>query len=134
LEARGGIACARPGAVASRGKGGRVLRYLIGANVTVSEPGNPSGDDKIKLRMEEITMYSTGWCLDCRRAKQFLKDRGINFVEVNIDEDVDAEDLVLQVNEGLRKVPTIKIGDRFFACSPFDPYQLSSELNIPLNK
>jgi glutaredoxin len=72
--------------------------------------------------------------MDCRRAKQFLKARGINFVEVNIDEDADAEDLVLEVNEGRRKVPTIKVGERFFACSPFDPYQLSSELNIPLNK
>jgi glutaredoxin len=84
--------------------------------------------------MEEITMYGTSWCVDCRRAKQFLKDRGVNFVEVNIDEDVDAEDLVLQVNEGRRVVPTIKVGDRFFPCSPFDPYLLSSELNIPLNK
>jgi glutaredoxin len=84
--------------------------------------------------MEEITMYCTSWCVDCHRAKKFLKDRGVNFVEINIDEDVDAEDLVFQVNEGRRKVPTIKVGDRYFACSPFDPYQLSSELNIPLNK
>jgi glutaredoxin len=84
--------------------------------------------------MEEITLYGTSWCVDCRRAKQFLKDRGVNFAEVNIDEDVDAEDLVLEVNEGRRKVPTIKVGERFFACSPFDPYQLSSELKIPLNK
>ena len=79
-------------------------------------------------------MYGTSWCSDCRRAKQYLKDRGVNFVEVNIDEDVDAEELVLEVNEGRRKVPTIKVGDRFFACSPFDPYQLSLELKIPLNK
>jgi mycoredoxin len=84
--------------------------------------------------MEEITLYGTSWCVDCRRAKQFLRDRGVNFVEVDIDEDPDAEDLVFQVNEGRRKVPTIKVGDRFFACSPFDPYQLSSELHIPLNK
>jgi glutaredoxin len=84
--------------------------------------------------MEEITMYCTSWCIDCRRAKQFLKERGVNFVEVNIDEDVDAEELVLEVNEGRRKVPTIKVGDRFFACSPFDPYLLSSELNLSINK
>ena len=55
-------------------------------------------------------------------------------MEVNIDEDPDAEDLVFQVNDGRRKVPTIKVGERFFACSPFDPYLLSSELNLPLNK
>ena len=79
-------------------------------------------------------MYSTDWCVDCWRAKQFLRDRGLTFVEVNVDEEPDAEELVLQVNEGLRKVPTIRIGDRYFACSPFDPYRLSSELNIPLNK
>ncbi len=79
-------------------------------------------------------MYCTSWCADCHRAKQFMKDRGVNFAEVNIDEDPDAEELVIQVNKGRRKVPTIKVGDRFFSCSPFDPYQLSSELNIPLNK
>lgn len=79
-------------------------------------------------------MYTTGWCVDCRRAKQFLRDRGVLFSEINIDEDVDAEDLVLKVNDGLRKVPTIQIGDRYFACSPFDPYSLSCELNIRLNK
>lgn len=84
--------------------------------------------------IKEVTMYCTSWCVDCQRAKRFMTDRGVNFAEVNIDEDPDAEELVLQVNKGRRRVPTIKVGDRFFSCSPFDPYQLSSELNIPLNK
>ena len=84
--------------------------------------------------MEDITMYCTNWCVDCRRAKKFLADRGVSFVEIDIDEEPDAEDLVLQVNEGRRKVPTIRVGERYFACSPFDPYLLSSELKIPLNK
>ena len=84
--------------------------------------------------MEEITLYTTSWCVDCHRAKQFLRERGVPFSEVDIDEDVDAEELVLAVNDGLRKVPTIKAGDRYFACSPFDPYLLCSELNIALNK
>ncbi|MBZ5644188.1 MAG: NrdH-redoxin [Acidobacteriia bacterium] len=79
-------------------------------------------------------MYCTNWCGDCIRAKRFLRDRGVVFSEVNIDEEPDAEDLVLSVNNGRRKVPTIKVGERFFACSPFDPYLLSSELKIPLNK
>ena len=79
-------------------------------------------------------MYCTSWCVDCRRAKQFMKERGVDFSEINIDEDPDAEDLVMHVNRGRRKVPTIKVGERYFACSPFDPYLLSSELKIPLNK
>lgn len=83
--------------------------------------------------MDEITIYSTPWCPDCRRAKAFLKDRGVGFRDVNIDEDPDAEDLVIRVNDGKRKVPTFEVAGRYFACSPFDPYQLSSELGIPLN-
>ncbi len=83
--------------------------------------------------MSEIIIYCTNWCGDCRRAKRFLNERGVTYREVNIDEDVAAEDLVLRVNEGLRKVPTIQVDGRYFACSPFDPYLLSEELKIPLN-
>lgn len=83
--------------------------------------------------MAEITIYGTQWCGDCRRAKQFLRDRGILFQEVNIDDAPDAEELVLRVNDGRRKVPTIEVEGRYFACSPFDPYQLAEELKIPLN-
>ena len=48
-------------------------------------------------------MYCTSWCADCHRAKRFLTERGVQFTEINIDEDVDAEDLVIQVNDGRRK-------------------------------
>jgi glutaredoxin len=81
-----------------------------------------------------ITMYTTTWCPDCRRAKNFLRDRGVEIREINIEDDPDAEDLVLRVNHGRRKVPTLQVGDRFFACSPFNPNKLASELNLPLNR
>jgi glutaredoxin len=83
--------------------------------------------------MEPITMYTTQWCPDCRRAKSFLKERGVGFREVNIEEDESAEEIVIRANDGKRKVPTFEAGGRFFACSPFDPEQLAAELNIPLN-
>jgi mycoredoxin len=84
--------------------------------------------------MEPITMYSTAWCPDCRRAKSFLKERGVEFKEVNIEENQAGEEIVMQANNGKRKVPTLQVGTRFFACSPFNPIQLATELNIPLNK
>ena len=84
--------------------------------------------------MPEITMYTAPWCGDCRRAKQFLSERGVNFREVNVDEDDEASDLVIRVNNGKRKIPTFEVEGRYFNSSPFDPYQLSEELNIPLNK
>ena len=80
-----------------------------------------------------ITMYTTSWCSDCRRAKLFLQERGIEFREVNIDKSPEAEALVLRVNSGRRKIPTFEVDGRYFANSPFDPYQLAEELKIPLN-
>jgi glutaredoxin len=83
--------------------------------------------------VERIIIYSTNWCPDCRRAKDFLKRRGVEFDEVNIEDDPDAEDLVIEVNQGRRRVPTLKVGERYFACSPFDAERLATELRIPLN-
>ena len=83
--------------------------------------------------METIRLYTTSWCSDCRWTKQFLRERGIPFEEINVDEEPAAEDLVLRVNQGRRKVPTVEVGGRYFACSPFDPEQLADELKIPLN-
>jgi mycoredoxin len=79
------------------------------------------------------TLYTTNWCPDCRYAKQFFRERGISFEEINVDENPDAEELILRVNNGLRKVPTIEWNGRYFACSPFDPEQLAEEFSIPLN-
>lgn len=82
---------------------------------------------------QPIIMYTTSWCPDCWRAKHFLKARGVAYREVNIEDDEAAEEIVLKANEGRRKVPTLDVGGRYFACSPFDAEQLASELNIPLN-
>ena len=82
---------------------------------------------------EPITIYGTVWCADCRRAKQFLRERNVAFREVNIEDTPEAQELVLRVNNGRRKVPTIEVGGRYFSCSPFNPHQLADELKIPLN-
>jgi glutaredoxin len=84
--------------------------------------------------MEEITIYGTEWCPDCRRVKTFLKERGVSFQEVNIEQNEEGEEVVLRANNGKRKIPTLKVGQRYFACSPFNAQQLADELHIPLNK
>ena len=83
---------------------------------------------------ETITMYTTTFCPDCRRAKSFLKERGVAFREINIEDDESAEEIVLRANRGKRKVPTFAVGDRYFACSPFSAIQLANELGVPLNR
>jgi mycoredoxin len=83
--------------------------------------------------MAQLTMYTNSWCVDCRRAKQFLRDRGIPYNEVNIEQSPEAEALVCQVNNGRCKVPTMELDGRYFALSPFDPCKLAEELKIPVN-
>ncbi|HUK31086.1 MAG TPA: glutaredoxin family protein [Candidatus Acidoferrum sp.] len=80
-----------------------------------------------------VKMYTTNWCPDCIRAKRFLNERGIDFEEINVDESPDAEDLILSVNDGRRKVPTFELNGEFFACSPYDPYLLAEKFRVPLN-
>jgi mycoredoxin len=84
--------------------------------------------------IDSIVMYSAPWCPDCWRVKFFLKERGVQFEEVNVEEDAASEQIVIRANRGKRRLPTLKVGDRYFACSPFDALQLAEELNIPLNK
>jgi mycoredoxin len=83
--------------------------------------------------METLTMYTTAGCPDCRRAKTFLHERGVEFHEVDIEKDPSAEEIVVKANKGKRKVPTLELAGRYFACSPFDAEQLAEDLKIPLN-
>ncbi len=65
-----------------------------------------------------IKMYSTEWCPDCHRAKRFLGDKGIGFVEINIEQHPEAAKLVMEKNEGKRRVPTFDIGGNFYGNPP----------------
>lgn len=91
----------------------------------------PSG--KIGSEMSSIRMYCTNWCSDCRLAKRFLRERGVEVEEINIDESPDAEDLVIEANDGRRVIPTFDVNGELFSCSPFNPYILAEKFNVPLN-
>ena len=59
----------------------------------------------------EITVYGTNWCLDSRRARRFLDAHQIKYIWINIDQDIQAEQFVLELNKGMRSVPTIIFPD-----------------------
>ena len=58
-----------------------------------------------------VTMYTTSWCGYCVRLKRLMQDEGIDFAEVNIEQDAQAADLVMQANGGNRTVPTLVFAD-----------------------
>lgn len=79
--------------------------------------------------MPGITMYSTTWCPDCRRAKRFLHEHGIPFVEVDIEQDPTATRRVIEMNGGLRIIPTIIFEDGSVLVEPSNR-ELAEKLGI----
>ncbi|HEY7281673.1 MAG TPA: glutaredoxin domain-containing protein [Actinomycetota bacterium] len=69
---------------------------------------------------DEIVVYSTTWCSDCRRAKRVLDRLGARYRWIDVDEDEVAADRVVRINRGLRVVPTILFPDGTIMTEPSD--------------
>ena len=70
---------------------------------------------------KKIVIYTTPWCGDCKSAKRFLEERGIAYEEIDIDRRPEAAEIVMRLNDGMRRVPTLDVegtivsGDKFNA-------------------
>ncbi len=65
-----------------------------------------------------VTMYSTTWCGYCARLKAQMGREGIEFVEVDIEQDPEAAEFVMSVNGGNQTVPTLLFPDGTAATNP----------------
>ena len=63
-------------------------------------------------------MFSTVWCGYCRRLKGQMERAGIGFVEVDIENDTAATELVMSVNGGNQTVPTVLFADGSALANP----------------
>jgi mycoredoxin len=66
----------------------------------------------------DVTIYSTIWCGYCRRLKGQMERAGIGYVEVDIENDPAATELVMSVNGGNQTVPTVVFADGSALCNP----------------
>jgi mycoredoxin len=58
-----------------------------------------------------VTMFTTQWCGYCVRLKKLMQREGIDFAEVDIENDAGAAEQVMQANGGNRTVPTLLFPD-----------------------
>ena len=80
--------------------------------------------------MATIKMYTTSWCGDCRMTKMFLAEKGISYEEIDIEKTPEAAEIVMNANNGKRKVPTLDIDGHFIAVSPFNRKLLEEALGL----
>ena len=68
----------------------------------------------------KIDFYTTDWCGDCVRSKALLNKLDVNFNEINVDVNQEANEYIksLQVNQ--RRIPTIVFDDGSFLVEPSD--------------
>src|SRR5690606_10099353 len=60
-------------------------------------------------RRRKVVMYTTSWCPDCQAAKRFLARRGVEYLEVDIEKDPKAAEMIERWSGGYRTVPTFEI-------------------------
>jgi len=77
----------------------------------------------------KITVYGAHWCPDCRRSKQFLGEHQIPYAWVDIEQNKEAEQFVIEKNDGKRIIPTITFADGSFLVEPSNA-ELASKLGL----
>ena len=70
------------------------------------------------MQNEPILIYGADWCGDCVRARKFLIDHQVPYQWIDIESDRIAEDYVIQVNHGMRSIPTILFRDGSMLVEP----------------
>ncbi|MFT6156213.1 MAG: glutaredoxin [Neolewinella sp.] len=62
------------------------------------------------LKKGEVVMFSTSWCVYCKKARNYFKSKSIAFVEYDIERNAKAKRWYQRI--GGKGVPVILIGDK----------------------
>ena len=78
---------------------------------------------------DQIIVYSTVWCPDCKRAKKFLAEHRVLYENIDIELDEKAMAFVEKVNNGMRIIPTIVFPNGSILTEPSNA-QLAEKLGM----
>ena len=74
----------------------------------------------------KVFVYSTPTCTYCRVVKEFLRARGVPYMERDAEKPGVIEDLSARAGQSIRSVPVIEIGEDFLV--GYDPLTLDQIL------
>ncbi|WP_108868435.1 FAD-dependent oxidoreductase [Aquimarina aquimarini] len=113
--------------------GKRIIPTLIIKNKSYTNPDNAELASVLGINQTgRVQLFGADWCPDCRRSKSFLRDNGINFEFIDVDEHEWATQKVELINNGKRIIPTILIDDISYT-NP-DNAKLTALLSIAIEK
>ncbi len=78
---------------------------------------------------DNIRLYGTDWCSDCKRSKKFLGEQRIQYEYINIEHDQDGQAFVQKVQNGGMSIPTIVFDDESTLIEPSNS-QLAAKLGL----
>jgi len=81
------------------------------------------------VSQNDIKLYGTNWCSDCKRSKKFLGEQRIHYDYINIEEDAKGQAYVQKVQNGGLSIPTIVFGDGSILIEPSNA-QLAAKLGL----
>lgn len=84
--------------------------------------------DHYTLNPTQIVMYATEYCSDCMRARKFFEANNIPYLRIGLEDNQEATEFVMQVNNGNRSVPTIIFPDGSVLVEP-DWEELKQKFN-----
>jgi thioredoxin reductase (NADPH) len=79
---------------------------------------------------QQITVYGTTWCSDCKRAKRFLGDQQVEYKWVDVEQNDAAREFVEDQSDGKTIIPTIVFDDGSILVEPSNA-QLAEKLGLP---
>ncbi len=81
------------------------------------------------MAQNNIKLYGTNWCNDCKRSKKFLGEQRVHYEYINIEEDTDGQAYVQKVQNGGLSIPTIVFEDGSLLIEPSNA-ELASKLGL----
>lgn len=81
------------------------------------------------MKNQNIKLYGTNWCSDCKRSKKFLGEQRVPYEFINIEEDAEGQAFVQKVQNGGLTIPTIVFDDGSLLIEPTNA-ELAAKLGL----
>ncbi|MGQ9896959.1 MAG: glutaredoxin family protein [Acidobacteriota bacterium] len=97
--------------------GEKIRALFFKANPNTLAPAYAPGVG-MPLTGEPVSVYSAGWCPDCRHLESYLTMAGVPYTKTDIEQTDGAPEQIIRWSGGRRVVPTVKVGTAALLFNP----------------